>query len=146
MITKRQERYWKQLDRNIDKAIKNNFSDNFMSNAKWLRLIHDLVENIHLFNHIQVKKVQSEEVGILRFDETTIYGFDYWRNGIEGNNSLGGWIIWKEIEYLNFPKEFLDAKGKVHYQDLDKIKEVINSVGQFLLETDENFIKIIAYR
>ncbi len=145
-MTEKQKIYWEKVERDINKAIRNNFSDSFMSNAKWLRLMHNIIENIHLFNCIQIKKVQSERVGILYFDEYTMYNFDYWRNGIEGGNSLGGWIIWKEIEYLNFPKEFLDDKGKVNHQNLDKIKKVLDSVGKFLLETDDNSIKLIAYR
>lgn len=146
MITKRQERYWNQLDRNIDKAIKNNFSDSFMSNAKWLRLINILVENIQFFNYIEFKKVQSQEIGILYLEKDTMFGFDYWETGFEETNSLGGVLSFREIEYLNFPKEFLDEKGKVQHQNLGKIKEVLDSVGKLLLEIDDDFIKLTAYR
>ncbi|MGB0856216.1 MAG: nickel insertion protein, partial [Nitrosopumilus sp.] len=41
---------------------------------------------------IEFKKVQSAEIGELYLDEDTTFEFDYWQNGFEGNNSLGGWL------------------------------------------------------
>ncbi|WP_291727799.1 hypothetical protein [Bernardetia sp.] len=146
MVTNKQQRYWKQLDREIDKVIQNKFTDSFMSNAKWVRLIDGIVENSHLFKRVEFSKVNTEKNGVLYLDEYTTYDFDYWQTGFEGCNSLGGILLYKEIEYLNFPKEFFDDKNKVCQQDLGKIKEILDSVGKFMLEVDDNYIRLIAYR
>jgi len=76
-------------------------------------------------------------------DDDTSFGFDNWQNGFEGHNSLGGWLTYNEIEYLVFPKIVDD--GKVQ-QDLKHISEMINSVGQFTMETNEEQLKSVCCR
>ena len=88
--------------------------------------------------------MQNEQIGELYLEEDTTYGFDYWQNGFEGQNSLGGWLTFKEIEYLIFPKTVRTEPLKE--QNLIKIQELIESVGQFALDTNEDRIKLICYR
>lgn len=143
MRTKKTKRYNNQIDREIEKSAAH-FSEQLMSNSKWVRLIDKLVRESSKVQKIEFKKVQSEQIGELYIEEDTTYGFDYWQNGFEGHNSLGGWLTFKEIEYLIFPKtvgtEFLKE------QNLIKIQELIESVGQFALDTNEDRIKLICYR
>lgn len=143
MRTKKAKRYDEQIDREIEKSIAR-FSEHLMSNSKWVRLIDKLVDNSNCIEKIEFKKVQNEQIGELYLEEDTTYGFDYWQNGFEGHNSLGGWLIFKEIEYLIFPKTIRTEPLKE--QNLIKIQELIKSVGQFILDTDEERIKLICYR
>lgn len=136
-------RYDEQVEREVEKAI-SMFSQHFMSNSKWVRLIDKLVENTHKVKKVKFKKVQSDQIGELYLSGDTTFGFDYWQNVFEGHNSLGGWLIYKEVEYLVFPKIVHEA-AKAE-QDLEQIGEVINSVGQFVLETSNEHLKLICYR
>ena len=140
MKTNKQERFQQQIEREIDKAT-SKFNEHLLSNSKWVRLINALVENSELLKSIKFKKVQGEAIGDLFIYEDTTFGFDYWENGFEGHNSLGGWLTFKEIEYLFFPLK-LDNET----QDLNKIKTVINSVGEFCLSENSKGLKLICYR
>ncbi|WP_272150701.1 hypothetical protein [Tenacibaculum aiptasiae] len=115
-----------------------------MSNSKWVRLIDRLVDNSNWIEKIEFKKVQNEKIGELYLDEDTTYGFDYWQNGFEGINSFGGWLTFKEIEYLIFPKAVTNEPSNEQY--LIRIQELIESIGQFALDTNEERIKLICYR
>ena len=115
-----------------------------MSNSKWVKLIDKIVENTDMILKMEFKKVQNEQIGELYLDENTIFGFDYWQNGFEGCNSLGGWLIFKEIEFINFPK--IIDKNKNVTQDLKKIKILINNVGEFSLEINSDSLKLNCYK
>lgn len=143
MRTKKAKRYDNQIDREIEKSVAH-FSEHLMSNSKWVRLIDKLVEESSEVQKIEFKKVHSEQLGELYLEENTTYGFDYWQNGFEGHNSLGGWLTFKEIEYMIFPKAI--GTEPLKEQSLIKIQELIESVGQFALDTNEDRIKLICYR
>jgi hypothetical protein len=142
MRTNKAKRYEEQLEREIEKAI-SRFSQHLMSNSKWLRLVDKLVENINHVKKIQFKKVQKDLIGELYLNEDTTLGFDYWGNGFEGHNSLDGWLTFKEIEYLIFPK-VIESDNNIQ-QDLEQIMKLINDIGQFDLELDENILKLNCY-
>lgn len=143
MRTKKAIRYDEQKDREIEKAI-SRFSQHFMSNAKWVRLIDKLVENVDQIKKIEFKKVQKDQIGELYLSDDTTFGFDYWQDGFEGHNSLGGVLAFKEIQFLVFPKT-IDGDNNVE-QDLEQIAEVINSVGQFSLDINDSRLKLTCYR
>ena len=143
MRTKKVKRYDEQIDREIEKSVAH-FSEHLMSNSKWVRLIDRLVDNSDQIEKIEFKKIQSEQIGELYLTEDTTYGFDYWQNGFEGHNSLGGWLIFKEIEFLIFPKTVRTEPLKE--QNLSQITKLIESVGQFVLEVTDDYIKLICYK
>ena len=143
MRTKKDKRYYEQIDREIDKEV-SRFSEHLMSNSKWVRLINKLVEDIDKIKKIEFKKVREDQIGELYLEEGTTFGFDYWQNGFEGHNSLGGILGFKEIECLIFPK-VVDTKNQI-VQNLDQIRDIIESIGQFALDIDDNRIKLICYR
>lgn len=143
MRTRKAIRYDEHVEREVEKAV-SKFSEHFMSNSKWVRLIDKLVEDTDKIKKVKFKKVQSDQLGELYLNDSTTFGFDYWQNGFEGHNSLGGWLTYKEVEYLVFPK-IIDEAAKAQ-QDLERIGEVIKSVGQFVLETSEEQFKLICYR
>ena len=141
MKTKRDLSYDEQKFRDIEKAV-SQFSQHLMSNSKWIRLIDAIVENSFAFGKIQFKKIQNNCIGELFINEDSIFEFDYWQNAFEGNNSLGGWLEYKEIEFLIFPK---NINSKVT-QDLDQIEKHIKNIGEFCIERNENELKLICYK
>jgi hypothetical protein len=143
MRTNKAKIYDEQIDQEIEKAI-SRFSQHLMSNSKWVRLIDKLVENINKVKKVQFKKVQKDLIGELYLNEDTTFGFDYWENGFEGHNSLGGWLPFKEIEYLVFPR-VIDLDNNIE-QDLEQIMKSITNVGQFDLELNENTLKLTCYK
>ncbi len=143
MRTKKAKRYDEHIDREIEKSVAR-FSERLMSNSKWVRLIDKLVDGSDKIEKIEFKKVQSKGVGELYLTEDTTYGFDYWQNGFEGHNSLGGWLIFKEIEFLLFPKTVKAEPLKE--QNLSMISKLIESVGLFDLEITDDYTKLICYK
>ena len=143
MRTKKSKKNDKQIDREIEKAVAN-FSEHLMSNSKWVRLIQSLIAEIEIVKRVKFKKIQDDKIGELFLEEDTTFGFDYWQNGFEGHNSLGGWLTFKEIEYLVFPR-IIDEVKKTE-QDLNAIRKTIEGTGQFSLAIDEDEIKLICYR
>lgn len=113
-----------------------------MSNSKWIRLIEAIVENADDFKKIHFKKIQNDCIGELYLDKDSVFEFDFWQTGFEGNNSLGGWLEYKEIEYLIFPK-IVDSNN---IQNLEEIKLIMEKVGQFYLEINEGELKLICYK
>ena len=97
MRTNKVKRYEEQIDREIEKSI-SRFSQHLMSNSKWVRLIDKLVSNIDKVKKVEFKRVHSDLLGELYLTEDTTFKFDYWENGFEGDNSLSGWLTFKEIE------------------------------------------------
>ncbi len=136
-------KYDEQIDREIEKAV-SAFSQHLMSNSKWVKLIDKFVDNIDKIKKIEFKRVQKDQIGELYLSEETAFGFDYWQNGFEGHNSFGGWLTFKEIEYLIFPK-IIDSNNNLK-QDLEQIKELINNVGQFSLDMNEERLKLTCYQ
>lgn len=129
---------WK---REIEKEV-SKFSQSFMSNSKWVKLIDKLVENNHIVQKIIFKKIQHEQTGELYLADHPTFGFEYWHLGFELNNSFGLPLAFNEIEYLSFPKT-IDENTT---QDLEKILTIIQNVGQFCLEADEDELKLICYK
>jgi len=115
-----------------------------MSDSKWVKLIGTLIEHTDKVCKIEFKKVQGDQVGELYLEADTTFGFDYWKEGFEEHNSLGGVLAFKEIEYLLFPK-FTD-KDKQMEQDIIYIEELIRGIGDFCLEIDEHRIKLSCYK
>ncbi len=131
-----------QIELKIEKAI-SKYSQRYLSNSKWLKLINLFVCNIDIVKKVQVKKVHCDEIGELYIDENTRLNFDYYDIGFEGKNSFGGWLTFKEIEYLVFPREIESIKNKT--QDLEQIRNLINSIGQFSLELEFDELKLKCY-
>lgn len=123
-----------EADQKIENAISSRFRERLLSNAKWLKLIPVLVENAEKTEKILFKKVQDDRIGELFLNSHTIFEYDYWENCFEGMNSLGGFLMFREIEYLLF------------YGDISGIKAAIEQSGQFVLVEEEGFLKLMCYR
>jgi len=123
-----------EADQKIENAISGRFRERLLSNAKWLKLIPTLVQNAEKTEQILFKKVQDERIGELFLDEDTTFEYDYWENCFEGINSLGGFLMFKEIEYLVF------------LGDVSGIRAALEQTGQFVLVEEEDRLKLLCYR
>lgn len=59
MRAKKTKRYHEQIDREIEKSL-SRFSEQLMSNSKWVRLIDKFVDSTDKIEKIEFKKIQSE--------------------------------------------------------------------------------------
>ncbi|WBV61767.1 hypothetical protein PFY12_06495 [Chryseobacterium camelliae] len=141
MRTKKALRYDEQKMNDVEKVV-SKFSQQLMSDSKWIRLIETVIDNAHQFKKILFKKIQHDKIGELYLDQDSIFEFDYWQSGFEGNNSFHDWLEYREIEYLIFPK-IVDSDNS---QDLEQIKLTIEKTGQFCLESDEHELRLICYK
>lgn len=140
MKTFKEKRFDSQNEKDIEKAI-SKFSYHLMSNSKWVKLIEKLVENINDIYKIEFKKILDDRIGEIYLEEDTTFDFDYWANGFEGMNSLKGWMLYKEIEYLKLPR--LTSNGE---QNISKIKKIIESIGSFDIIENENELILLCYK
>lgn len=141
MRTNKALSYDKRKTKELDKAL-SEFSESLMSNSKWIRLVEQIINNADDVKRILFKKVQSNKIGELHLNSESIFEFDYWQTGFEGNNSFNDWLEYREIEYLLFPK-IIDSQRN---QDLDKISTLIKQVGEFGLELGDEELKLICYK
>lgn len=133
------------LDRKLDSKIKEKFSANFMSNAKWIKLIDGLVQNAEQIKRINFRKVLDEKIDQLYISKDLCFDFDYWKIGFEGMNSLNGWLLYKEIEWISFPSEFIDDRNNVDSQDIEEIEKILKQIGAFRISKDNTELKISCY-
>lgn len=133
------------LDIELEKFVRKTFSYEIMSNSKWLKLIQLIINNSDSFKKIEFKKVLNDEIGELFISENTVYEFDFWKTGFEGCNSFGGWLLYKEIEYLKFPAKLI-VKDKPVSQNLLEIKNLIDSVGKFDYEITNHNLYFNCYK
>jgi len=89
MRTKKAQRHDDQKIKDIEKAA-SKFSQSFMSNSKWIRLIETIVDHADEF-----KKIQDDRIGELYLTHQSTFEFDYWQTGFEGNNSFGAWLEYR---------------------------------------------------
>jgi hypothetical protein len=52
-----------------------------------------------------------------------------------------GFYEYKEIEWLDFPKQI----NAVETQDLDHIQQIINTLGEFRIDIDQDNLRLWAY-
>jgi hypothetical protein len=111
-----------------------------------VKLLSTLVKNwpaIHVCRVKLIWEVASVERGLL-FDEDTGYVFNYYANTMEamvsGSPRLGGWVAYKEIEWLDFPR--FAAGGE---QNLRQLQQQLAQIGQFRVEESADNLRLYAY-
>ena len=124
-----------------DNLIKENFSSSYMNNTKWVKLIETLINEFEEI-YVNYKLIYDEVI-----DSYLIDILDFEPFFLEP-------IIYKEIQWIEFPDEYefwknknnLKAAEQLYIQDLDSITKVIEKIGKFCLEKFLNSIRIYAYR
>ena len=128
------------MDKKLEKALER-FDASYMSNTKWEKLwetLTDEMDEVHFF----YKLVYDDKV-----TQSVLDCPDFPPFFIEP-------IIYKEVEWIAFPATYIDfvshnnlkAGKKEYHQDIDRIEQVIHSLGQFLLERSDGSLKLYAYR
>ena len=133
-------------DEALDRLIQTAQLQPLLSNAKWVKLLSALVKNWPSIHVCRVKLIW-EEASVERwllFDEHTSYAFNYYANAMEamvsGSPRLGGWVAYKEIEWLYFPR--FAAGGE---QNLGQLQQQLARIGQFRVEKSADNLRLYAY-
>lgn len=127
----------------IQKIILEKYTGSFMNNSKWVKLIRKIVENFDVIKKCTVKLIYDDEIRLLNITGDEQYDLDFYSNSMEGmltNPIVPGWTVYKEIEWISFP---YDAEV---VQDILKIKEQIQMLGEFNDELTDNYYRIYAYK
>ncbi|MDO7846815.1 hypothetical protein Q5H92_10640 [Hymenobacter sp. M29] len=105
-----------------------------------------LGEELACHQSVPVKLIWEEarvERGLL-FDENTSYAFNYYATAMEamvsGSPRLGGWVAYKEIEWLDFPQFAAGAEQK-----LGQLQQQLAQIGQFRVEESADNLRLYAY-
>lgn len=111
-----------------------------------MKLLGTLVKNWPAVHACRVKLIW-EEASVERrllFDEDTSYAFNYYANAMEamvsGRPRLGGWVAYKEIQWVDFPR-FPEGKE----QDLEQLEQQLAQIGQFRTAESADNLRLYAY-
>nr|WP_315195065.1 hypothetical protein [uncultured Flavobacterium sp.] len=127
----------------IEKIILEKYTGSFMNNSKWVKLIQKIVENFDVIKKCTVKLIYDDEIRLLNITGDEQYDFDFYSNSMEGmlaNPIVPGWTVYKEIEWISFPYD-TDV-----VQDILKIKQQIQMLGEFNDELTDSYYRIYAYK
>jgi hypothetical protein len=125
----------------IDRIIKEKFTSSFMNDSKWDQLIETLTDKLdEIF--INYKLIHDDKIYFTSFNSPDFRPFF-----IEPT-------FYKEVEWIEFPKTFKTEQNKrttrKHFkgqnQDIDTIEKIINQIGKFIIEKEDQSIKLYAYR
>lgn len=137
--------YYEELDKRLEKTVLERSLHGLMSDAKWIKLVGHLVQNVSI-KKVEFKGILDEKEGVLNISADMAFELDYWKNGFEGSNSSGGWLMYKEIEYLRFPAVFIGKGGMPESQNIAEIEEAISSVGMFEVHIENGNLILLCYK
>ncbi|NML64992.1 hypothetical protein HHL22_07210 [Hymenobacter sp. RP-2-7] len=139
-------------DKQLDKLIAANSLLPYMSNRKWVKLLHALITHADEVQECRVKLLWEAEGQMrhLLFDENTSFGFDYYQEAMEAmvSGPPRGWYGYREIEWLDFPRIATRREGRPPMpitQNLKFIQAVVNQVGKFHIELEDNNLRVYCY-
>lgn len=136
-------------DKYLDKIIKEKFSSALMNDSKWVKIISILVKNANSIKKCLLKPIwdDKEPTRELLIDENRQFGFDFYHNAMESmvSGNPRGWYAYKEIEWIDFPKSYLENDKKA-IQDLDLIEQVLLSVGTLRSDKTDNNLRLYSYQ
>ena len=126
--------------KDIDELVKKNYSNSYLNNTKWYKLIDVLTTEFNEF-FINYKLIYDGVIGGYLFDSV-----DFKPYFLEP-------IKYKEVEWIEFPNQYeywvntnnLKAGKKTYTQDLSAIQSKIVSIGEFKIDVLENKLKLYAY-
>jgi len=125
----------------IDEHVRERYQCSFMSNTKWKKLLNSVSDCFPSGFALRYRLIHGSEVNELFLDEADDQFF------AEPTH-------YKEVEWIEFPDEYEDwidlnnqkAGRGAKLQDLQKIRDAIQSLGQF--ETDDvgSSVRVYGYR
>ena len=110
-----------------------------MSNHKWVKLLKCLSSIVNLSCDFSVKLVWDDNVRKLHLDETVQYQLDYYDASLEAmiSGNPKGFYDYKEIEWLAI---------EGHSEQILKVKDALNTLGQFDFVANLHQLKVFAYK
>ena len=131
----------------------NEFSGNFMSNAKWTKVFVKLSENKDLISKCFIKDIFDDLLREIKIPSIENFSTTFNDNGIK-DVMTGGPSPFKQIEWLEFPSQWTikrEMRGQTlqpqkFNQDILKIKNLLHDVGQLEIECDEDKLIIYGYK
>lgn len=123
------------------------FSSSFMSNSKWRKIFSVINDGSIPLSACTWKLVTDNEPKKGFLPDIGQLGDDY----VGDCGALNGPFSFKEIEWLFIPsmvghRPYDKAPVKYEYQDIEKIKKLIDSIGQFEYESTDEGVKIYGYK
>jgi len=124
--------------RNKNDEIALSFSNSFMNDSKYVKLLCALSESDLVIEDSRVKLIWDDEIREIYMDEIT-YEFDFYDHSME--SMIGGypkgWYEYKEIEWL-------ELKSDAH--QMERIIHLLNSIGQFETELMDGVLRLYGYK
>ncbi len=136
--------HYNLIDKKTGSVIRQRSLNGLMSDARWVKLLGHLIMNANEIRRMEFKSLDGIQ-GIIYISPDREFNFDYWDTGFEGMNSRGGWLTYKEIEYVRFPGSFDNGRG-VEEQDIKKIEELIRSIGILEMFTEKDALILLCYK
>ena len=142
-----------KISERIEKAIAN-FNGSFMSDTKWRKFFNALIEQEICLKEFSLKYVRDETIrqgsGVLFESKYEQY---FTGNGFK-DPGLGGPALFKEIEWIEFKDNIEFSRHHTNpdlsyikrVQLVEPIKELLESLGQFEYDIDQNSLKLYGYK
>ncbi|POY37973.1 hypothetical protein C3K47_05465 [Solitalea longa] len=130
------EKYQQKLDLRIA-----DFSTRFMNNAKWSKLFKKLSENCDLINKCLVKDVLDNILREIKIPALEKFDETFYSKGIN-DIMVGGPSTFKAIEWIEFPYQITERQT----QDLLKIKNLLEQIGQLEIEYTPEKLMVFGYK
>ncbi len=142
------EKYNNRLDKRISE-----FSGHFMSNTKWTKVFSILSQNKDIIKKCLIKDVFDNTLRQIDIPNFQKFADTFHEQGIK-DVMTGGPSTFRQIEWIEFPARWtIDrsmrtealAPHKFH-QDITSIHKLVNKVGEFTINFDNDKLIIYGYR
>lgn len=125
----------------IDEYVREHYKCSFMSNAKWKKLLNTVGAACPSGYWVRYRLIHGDDVRELSFDEAD-------------DQFFAEPVHYKEVEWIEFPNECEDwidpnnrkAEITMKPQNLARIREAIESLGEFETEDFRGSFRVYGYR
>lgn len=134
-----------RMEEQLKKLIKRKFSASFMSNAKWRKLFSSL-------DHLKLKQAYWKFVGRdEEFRDIFLEEEDLMERFVGDCGLAGGPFSYRRIEWVEIPSvgknpAYENIPHMNFSQDIEEVKNILNSIGELEYELAERGIKIFGHK
>ena len=130
------------------------FSGQFMNNSKWTKLFKELSNNSIEIKKCLIKSVFDNILREIKIPNADKFNESFSKTGTNDNITFGGPCAFKEIEQIIFPQEWTTDRQmrnqkleqRIYNQNIENIKNIIDSIGKFETEIYNGNLIIYGYR
>lgn len=124
-----------------------------MNNTKWTKLFIGLSNNYIEIKKCYINSVFDDILREIKIPNMDNFNDSFYKTGIKDNILNGGPCEFREIKQIIFPYEWKSDRQmrdqklepKKFSQSIDKIKIIIDSIGKFEIDFDNENLIIYAY-